>query len=814
MQSQENQVGSSPNPGNGHAAPASANLGDLDTNKLLAMSGATISTRGPIPTHGPSGLFPFLDKPEKAGDLGLLGHYRVIKQLGGGGMGLVFLAEDPRLQRFVALKVMRPELAQNAIAKQRFLREARATAALRSDYIVAIHDIGEVKELPYFSADLLHGMPLDVYLLQEPALSISAVLSLGIQIARGLEAAHGAGLVHRDIKPANIWLEPHNSEWKVRSSDSHKLTVTALHSMFGNGESTFRVKLLDFGLSRSVEENASLTQCGMIVGTPTYMAPEQSDGLPADARSDLFSLGCVLYEAASGKKTFDGNSVISILKATALQEPPSLHGVKPEVPLPLSKLVMRLLAKDPDRRPQTATEVVKTLEEITVPSRADDVAQKPASVRTVRGSRRLLAWFGSKNALMIAVSVELFLVGLLWLAPGWLPRPSLWSDNSKETSKSATVSPSTTRGVMEDEIVLGMSAPVSGPAREIGREIEIGIQTCLRQVNADGGVAGRKLRLVTLDDACDPERALANMKRLVEDEHIFAVIGNVGATTAEKALPYALSKKLVFFSPFTGAALVRNNPPDRYVFNYRASFGEEAAETIKYLKQARNITADQLAVFAEEGANGNAAFNAVARVLRQQGHRPEQILRVSHKRNSSDVASAVKEVLRHEEIRAVIMATTYRPAAAFVRQVKDAKRDLVFTSVSCVGSDALAEELRQLGGNYANGVIVIQSVPQPDSECSTVLRYREQLHTSYPNELPSYVSLEGYIATTVFVEALRRTGNNLTTESFVDALESIRELDVGLGTPLHFGPSEHQGSHKVWGTVLDESGQFQPLELD
>jgi len=280
--------------------------------------------------------FPFLDPPQQPGELGWLVHYRVVKLLGQGGMGLVFLAEDPRLQRPVALKVMRADLAQHQTARQRFLREARATAAIRSDHIVAIHEIGLVKDLPYLATEFLQGKPLDAYLEEEPRLTLAEVIELGLQIARGLEAAHRVSLIHRDIKPANIWVE----------------------------ETTRRIKILDFGLARLVAGDEGLTQCGTILGTPAYMAPEQADGKPVDPRCDLFSLGCVLYEVVAGKKPFEGSSAVSVLKATALNEPTPLQELAPALPTALSDLVMQLLAKDPENRPVSAVAVGEALEAI------------------------------------------------------------------------------------------------------------------------------------------------------------------------------------------------------------------------------------------------------------------------------------------------------------------------------------------------------------------------------------------------------------------------------------------------------------------
>jgi hypothetical protein len=172
------------------------------------------------------------------------------------------------------------------------------------------------------------------------------------------------------------------------------------------------------------------------------------------------------------------------------------------------------------------------------------------------------------------------------------------------------------------------------------------------------------------------------------------------------------------------------------------------------------------------------------------------------------------EVIGRKDLKAVVMVPTYRPAAQFIRKVKDARKDLIFTSVSFVNGEALAEELRQLGPGYAEGVIVTEVVPPIDSGASVVLRYRERLKRSYPNEPASFASLEGYLDALVLVEGLRRAGRSLTTEGLIEALESMRDLDVGLGTPIHYGPSEHQALHRVWAIRLDREGRRRPLDLE
>jgi ABC-type branched-subunit amino acid transport system substrate-binding protein len=305
------------------------------------------------------------------------------------------------------------------------------------------------------------------------------------------------------------------------------------------------------------------------------------------------------------------------------------------------------------------------------------------------------------------------------------------------------------------------------------------------------------------------------MQELLERRKVFAIIGNVGTPTAEVSVPYSIDKKVLFFGAFTGAPLLRREPPDRYVFNYRASYAEETAAVVRYFIEAKGIKPAEISVFAQQDGFGDAGFAGVAKALRKYGVPTDGILRVGFKRNTLDIQDAVDTIVRNRKtVRAVVTVAPYRPAAKFIEKLRDARMDTLISNVSFVGSSALAEELRQIGPKYSSGVIVTQVVPPIDSASTTVLKYKEALAKNFPGEKPDFVSLEGYIAATVFVEALKRAGPNPTTDSVIAALEGIQGLEIGIGTPITFGPSEHQGSHKVWGTVLNEAAQYQLLDLD
>jgi len=373
---------------------------------------------------------------------------------------------------------------------------------------------------------------------------------------------------------------------------------------------------------------------------------------------------------------------------------------------------------------------------------------------------------------------------------------------------------STVRGVTASEIRFGISAAFSGPTKELGQNMYRGIEAAFRVANANGGVHGRQLRLVAADDGYEPARAAETMRQLYEKEQVFGVVGNVGTPTAVVALPYALERKMLFFGAFTGAGLLRSDPPDRYVFNYRASYAEETAATVHYLVKVRRLKPEQIAVFAQQDAYGDSGFVGVAKAVRSLGGNDSTILRLNYQRNTVDVGEAVARLQAHgTPIRAVIMVPAYRAAAKFIEKTRDLYPDMIYTSVSFVGSTALANELMLLGKKYATGVIVTQVVPAVDGHSSLVIDYKNALAKYFPGEAPDYVSLEGYVAANVLIAALKQNGPQLDTERLVATLENLRDLDVGLGTPVSFSRSEHQGVHKVWGTQLNATGQYQPIDL-
>jgi branched-chain amino acid transport system substrate-binding protein len=371
------------------------------------------------------------------------------------------------------------------------------------------------------------------------------------------------------------------------------------------------------------------------------------------------------------------------------------------------------------------------------------------------------------------------------------------------------------RGVSDKEIVFGMAGPLTGPAKELGRQMKLGIETAFNATNDAGGVHGRQLRLVALDDGYEPTRTATVMAELYDKEKVFGIVGNVGTPTAVVAVPLALERNMLFYGAFTGANLLRRDPPDRYVVNFRASYAEETATVVRYLVKVRRVRPSQIAVFAQQDAFGDAGFAGVQKAMRNMRADGGSILRVGYVRNTIDVGEAVQKITENSvQIKAVVMVGTYRACAKFIEKVRDLNPKMILTNVSFVGSTALAEELKLLGPKYAEGVIVTQVVPPVESHSTAVLKYKAALENYFPGETPDYVSLEGYLSATVLVEALRRAGRQLDTERLVNAFEGIHGLELGIGAPISYGIAEHQGSHKVWGTQLNAQGQYEVLDLE
>jgi uncharacterized protein (TIGR03067 family) len=358
----------------------------------------------------PPGL---LGPPKQPGQLGSLDDYEVFEEVGRGAMGIVLRAFDPKLHRVVAIKVMSPALAAFPLARQRFVREGHSVAAVCHENVVAVHAVGEVSGIPFLVMQYVAGKTLQERLDQGGPLHVDDILRIGMQAAAGLAAAHAQGLVHRDIKPANLLLE--------------------------NGVE--RVKLTDFGLARAVDD-ASITQTGVISGTPQFMSPEQAQGEPVDSRSDLFSLGCMLYALATGRPPFRGSSTPAVLKRICEMTPPPIRERNPNIPDWLAGIIVKLLAKKPADRFSSAKELSELLGQCLehwrqphrspLPTVATALAQTQAAQLTVTPAANAstrptnaeaYAWLKTPLALLLLFAALLFPLSKLnkwidrWLGP-------------------------------------------------------------------------------------------------------------------------------------------------------------------------------------------------------------------------------------------------------------------------------------------------------------------------------------------------------------------------------------------------------------
>ncbi len=350
---------------------------------------------GEAPVKAPAEVrLDFLQPPTRPGTLGRLDHYAVEAVVGRGGMGVVLRALDELLHRIVAVKVLAPHLASNEAARKRFIREAQAAAAVSHDHVVTIHAV-EPRDTPFLVMQYVAGQSLEEKIAQTGPLELREILRIGVQTAQGLAAAHKQGLIHRDIKPANILLE--------------------------NGVQ--RVKITDFGLARAADD-ASITQSGVIAGTPQYMAPEQARGEALDSRADLFSLGSVMYAMCTGQPPFRAATVLGVLRRVCDDQPAPIRTVNPAIPEWLEATVFRLLSKEPAKRFPSAEAVATALEEGLARVQKLDLGQPSArsAVATVRRPRRRWAW-AALGLIVIALGAAAGFYGLSRREPSPPPSP-------------------------------------------------------------------------------------------------------------------------------------------------------------------------------------------------------------------------------------------------------------------------------------------------------------------------------------------------------------------------------------------------------
>jgi len=351
-------------------------------------------------------------------------------------------------------------------------------------------------------------------------------------------------------------------------------------------------------------------------------------------------------------------------------------------------------------------------------------------------------------------------------------------------------------GVTDQSIVIGQSAALSGPAQGLGLELRSGAKLHFDQVNAAGGIHGRKIQLESLDDGYEPDKAAANTKTLIRDAKAFALFGYVGTPTTQAALPLVTEARIPFIGAFTGAQLLRD-PFNKYVFNVRASYFDETEKIAEHLT---TVGVTKIAVLYQNDAYGKAGLAGMERALEKRKLKP--LITATVERNSTDVEAAVKAISAAKP-DAVLVVSAYKSVAAFVMAMKKQGSAAVIHNLSFVGSVPLAKEL----GANGVGVHIAQVVPFPSSATLPVTRDYQELVRKAGRSDYSFTELEGYIAARVLVEGLRRAGKDLSRDKLISALETMTRTDIG-GFAINFSPSNHNGSNFVDLSIIGNGGKF------
>ena len=361
-------------------------------------------------------------------------------------------------------------------------------------------------------------------------------------------------------------------------------------------------------------------------------------------------------------------------------------------------------------------------------------------------------------------------------------------------------------GISVDRILFGQSAALTGPAEELGTNMRLGIQAAFQEANAEGQLGGRRLELLSLDDRYEPEQAIANTRKLLDEHGVFALIGAVGTPTSRAAVPVAAAAQVPYVAPFTGAAFLRDAADEgAHVINLRASYNDETEAMVARL--IADLRIERIAVMYQDDSFGRAGHSGVLRALAKRGMSPAAV--GVYPRNTTAVKTALLDV-RAENPGAVILVGAYQPVAAFIAWARHIGFDPVFITISFVGSNALAQEL---GGKGA-GVFVTQVVPFPEATAespSVVTSYAHALAALAPDAKPGFVSLEGYLAGRLVVRILKACGDDVNRKRFLEKVGQLGRIDLD-GLELRYGSRDNQGSDRVFLTMIDRQGRYRPIE--
>jgi ABC-type branched-subunit amino acid transport system substrate-binding protein len=351
-------------------------------------------------------------------------------------------------------------------------------------------------------------------------------------------------------------------------------------------------------------------------------------------------------------------------------------------------------------------------------------------------------------------------------------------------------------------IVFGQSAAFEGPAAALGIGMRQGILAAFAEANAAGGAKGRKLELISYDDGYEPKKAIANTNRLLNEDKVFALIGEVGTPTSKAVQPISTDAQVPFIGPFTGASFLRN-PALGNVVNVRASYDQETEAWIDHLTSDLGIK--RIAILYQDDSFGRAGLSGVLKALNKRGM--ELAAEGTYVRNTTAIKTALLAI-RKAKPEAVVMVGAYKPCAEFIKLAKKVKLEAVFVNISFVGSYALAKEL----GDSGEGVVITQVVPFPmDASVPLVAKYHAALKAADPAAEPGFVSLEGYMAGRLVVQAMEKQENPVTRAGLLAAIREIGTFDLG-GISLSYGPADNQGMDEVFLTVIQADGSIKPVD--
>lgn len=361
----------------------------------------------------------------------------------------------------------------------------------------------------------------------------------------------------------------------------------------------------------------------------------------------------------------------------------------------------------------------------------------------------------------------------------------------------------------QDPMVFGMSTALTGPIGLLGDAVRAGVSAAFHERNIAGGIGGRALELLVLDDMYEPTRTAPNMRELIERRNCLAIIGNVGTPTAVASIPICRESGTTLFASFSGSSLLRPQPPDPLIINYRASYAEETAAMVDALVEIAKLRPDEIAFFTQRDAYGDAGYSGGLASLNRHGLTSETLIAHGrYERNTLNVENALADILSAQTPpRAVIMVGAYGPCARFLKLAREADFDAIFLGVSFVGASALAEE----GGDAADGVIITEVTPNPESDLPAARRFREALAAHDPTRKPTHAAFEGYLAGRTLLLALERADAPVTRSSVSGFLRALGTFDLGLGAPLTLSETEHQASHAIWPSVI-EHGRVAPAD--